>query len=109
MPVALQIPTRTYPENMKRQKSAFKIKMIENSVKLDKIACLKFKMFDGLLKNVCFKICYEKKTQMILNSYLTDLSQDINHPLHNYYILKAIFKFFSKMYMKCINIVYNNY
>ena len=34
--------------------------MIENSVKLDKIACLKFKMFDGLLKNVCFKICYEK-------------------------------------------------
>ena len=38
---------------------------------------------------------------MIINSYQTDLSQDINHPLHNYYILKAIFKFFSNMYMKC--------
>ena len=35
--------------------------MIENSAKLDKIACVKFKMFDVLLKNVCFKICYEKK------------------------------------------------
>ena len=35
---------------------------------------------------------------MIINSHLTDLSQDINHPLHNYYILKAVFKFFSKMY-----------
>ena len=43
---------------MKIQKSAFKIKIIENCEIQQN--SLKLKMFDGLLKKVSFKICYEK-------------------------------------------------